>query len=230
MANYINYRATGSFGGSRDVFNKDTGAWYQKVKNGGKLSTTHCPAYEEFLHAGSFGYFNELTGVVSLLKVFTVAEAIDDKATTLKIYQREYDPVLHEGDVIMVAPATPTTTGVAITVGTITSATVDGLPTANFSITAAAFGVGVEIGSGELMVIGASAGSGKLAAVPLVNVIFAENVQITKPLRTSDFQNGYADLTLNLYYHACIDREMVAIPAYVELLNKMSNSVLWYQL
>lgn len=230
MANFINYRATGAFGGNREVFNKDEGTWYQKVKNGAKLSTTHCPAYEEFLQAGSFGYFNESTGVVSLLKVFTLAAEVTPTSTTVKIYQRPYDPVLKTGDVIMVAPATPSTTGIAITVGTLTSALVGTDAVVTFPITAEDLSDTVTYPVGTLFVIGASAGSGKLPAIPNVNVIFAETVQITKPLRTSDFQNGYADLTTSLYYHACIDRELVAIPDYVESLNKISNSALWFQL
>ena len=223
----INYRNQGTFGGYREVFNKDAGAWFQQVKNGAKLSTTHCPAYGEFIHAGEFGYLNETTGVVSWLKVFELAEAITALSTTVKIYQREYDPTLVATDVLIKAPATSTTTGKAVTVGTLTEGTVDGEAILSFDITANDFGA---CDAGTLFVIGASAGTGKLPAIPKINVIFAETIEITKPLRTSDFQLGYADIATSLYYHACIERELIAIPAYVELLNKMSNSERFFQL
>lgn len=227
MSNIINYRRTSSFGGFREVFNTDAGTRYQSVRNGAKISTTHCPALNEFINAGDFGYFDESTGIVSWLKVFTLAEAITTSSEVVKIYQRPYDPVLTATDVIMVAPATSTTTGVAITAGTITAGTVGGLPTANIAITANAIGA---LSAGALFVIGASAGSGKLPAIPNINVIFPENIEITKPLKTTDFALGYADITCSLYYHATIDKSCVAIPTYVGLLNKMSNSSLWFEL
>lgn len=225
--NVINYRNSGSFSGYRNVFNKDAGAWFQGVRLGAKLSTTHCPEYGGFIHAGEFGYLNETTGVVSWLKVFELAEAITALSTTVKIYQREYDPTLKATDVLIVAPATPTTTGKAVTVGTLTAGTLDGDAIVSFSITADDFGA---LDAGAYFVIGASAGTGKLPAIPHVNVIFAENVEITEALRTSDFQLGYADITTNLYYHAQIERELIAIPAYVDLLNLMPNSARFFQL
>ena len=230
MSNLINFYRTSTYGGYREVFNTDAGTRYQGVRNGAKLSTTHVPALDEMINAGDFGYFNESTGVVSWLKVFTLAAEVTPTSTTVKIYQRPYDPVLKVGDVIMVAPATASTTGVAITVTTITAGTVGTDVTANFSITAEDLSATVTYPAGTLFVIGAEAGSGKLPAIPNVNVIFAENVEITRPLRTSDFQNGYCDITTNLYYHATIDKSCVAIPTYVGLLNKMSNSSLWFEL
>ena len=226
MSNTINYRYSKTFGGMREVFNTEGGAFHP-VRHGGKLNYSHAPATGETLYAGDFGYLNELTGVVSWLRVFEVAEAIDDAATTLKIYQRDFDHVLREGDVIMVAPATPSTTGAAITVGTITYATVDGENVATFTIVADSLG---ELDANTLMVIGASAGSGKLPAIPNINVIFAENVTPSVSYKTSAFQSGKADIVTNLYYHACIDRDCVKIPAYVESLNKLSNSVLFFEL
>ena len=124
--NVINYRNSGSFSGYRNVFNKDAGAWFQSVRLGAKLSTTHCPEYGGFIHAGEFGYLNETTGVVSWLKVFELAESITALSTTVKIYQREYDPTLKATDVLIAAPATQTTTGKAVTVGTLTAGTLDG--------------------------------------------------------------------------------------------------------
>lgn len=230
MSNIINYRRTSSFGGYREVFNTDTGTRYQGVRNGAKISTTHCPALNEFINAGDFGYFNESTGVVSWLKVFTLAAEVTPASEIVKIYQRPYDPVLNVGDVIMVAPATASTTGVAITVTTLTEATVGGLPVVTFAITAADLSATATYAAGTLFVIGAAAGSGKLPAIPNINVIFAENVEITKPLKATDYALGYADITTNLYYHATIDKSCVAIPTYVGLLNKMSNSSLWFEL
>lgn len=230
MSNLINFYRTSTFGGFREVFNTDAGTRYQGVRNGAKLSTTHVPALDGMINAGDFGYFNESTGVVSWLKVFTLAAEVTPTSEIVKIYQRPYDPVLKVGDVIMVAPATAATTGVAITVTELTAALVGTDAVATFTITAGALSATVTYAAGTLMVIGAEAGSGKLAAIPNINVIFAENVEITRPLRASDFQNGYCDITTNLYYHATIDKSCVAIPTYVGLLNKMSNSSLWFEL
>ena len=224
LQNTINYHKSGSFGGTKEVF-----APYAKnreflVENGAILDSTQAPAYGERIYAGDFGYLDETTGKVKLLKTFKLKTALTAIATKVEIVQDEFSHVLHEGDILIVGGATGATAGAGITVGTLTAIT-GGV---SFAITANDFGA---LDAGTIFVIAGSAhASTAVPAMPKVNVIFGATIPINVVLKSSNFQNDAGDISCYLYYHAVIMKEVVNIPTYVEALNKISNSVRYFEL
>lgn len=223
-----NYYRTGKFGGTKEVFYIAGTNRLMSVEQGGRLDPSQAPAVGEAVFAGDFGYFNETTGKVKLLKTFKLHTALTALSEEVIFVQDEFSHVLHEGDFVMVSPATGATTGAAVTVGTITKDTIDGVDVAKFAIEANALGV---VAKDTVFVIAAASGAGKLPAVPVVNVVFAETCPITVPLRTSStLQDGYGDVDTNLHYHAVLMRESILVPTYVETYNKVSGSTRLFEL
>ena len=223
-----NYVKSGKFGGTKEVFYIAGTNRLMGVEQGGRLDPAQAPAVGEAVFAGDFGYFNEATGKVKLLKTFKLHTALTLLSEEVIFVQDEFSHVLHEGDFVMVSPATPTTVGTAVTVGTITDAVIDGVPVKKFAITAEDLGA---VDAGTVFVIAAASGAEKLPAVPVVNVVFAETCPINVPLRTSSsLQDGHGDVDTNLWYHAVLMRESILVPTYVESLSKINNSTRLFEL
>lgn len=222
--NGINFSKTGSYGGTMQVFYTPAHSRLLEVLNGAIIDKDYAPAFEEKAFAGDFGYYDRSTGKFKLLKTFKLHTEVTPTSTSVVVYQTEFDHVLHEGDVIMVAPATASTTGVAITVGAITLSTVGGVQVGTFSITAEDLSDTVTYDAGTLFVIGAEAGSAKLPKLTTINAILGSDVDITIPLKSSNFQSGYGDITCYPYYHGVLIKESIKLPTYVGLLNKMPNT------
>ena len=222
--NGINFSKTGTYGGTMQVFYSPAHNRLLEVVNGAIMDKDYAPALYEKAFAGDFGYYNHSTGKFQLLKTFKLHTAIDDTSTKMVFYQTEFDHVLHEGDVICIAPATASTTGIAITVGAVTLSTVKGVQVGTIDITAKTWGESVEIPAGTIFVIGAEAGSGKLPKLTTINAILGSDVDITIPLKSSNFQSGYGDITCYPYYHGVLIKESIKLPKYVELLNKLPNT------
>lgn len=229
MSNVINYYKTGTYGGTREVFTPYARNREFLVENGAKLASAQAPAVGESIYAGDFGYLNESTGTVTLLKTFKLHTALTTNSTEVIFIQDEFSHVLHEGDIVMVGGATGTTTGAGRTVGTITKAVIAGVPVAKFAITANDFGA---VAANTIFVIADAAhASTAKPVVSTINTVFIETVKIKTPINTnSTLTDGYGDYTVALAYHATMLKESIYIPTYVEALNKISNSTRYFEL
>lgn len=228
----VQMRTKGSAGGQKIVFytparNKRVG-----VVNGAELDSTGCPAVGGKIFMGDFGYYTPSTGKVKHLKTFKLAKELKATETTVYFYGGDFDHVLTTGTILMVAPATGTTTGAGAAVTAVEVTTLSGVAGNVYkgTITAGAFSANAVDANTIFVEADKAHASTSLPLVPTINCIFAFDIYIDFPYAKSITDWGKATYTTGLYYHETLYKASVNIPPYVETLNKLSNNDTLFEL
>lgn len=221
----VQIRTKGSVGGQKIVFYTPARHKRVGVVNGAELDSTGNPPVGGKIYMGDFGYYVPSTGKVKHLNTFKLAKELLATDTDVYFYGGDFDHLLKSGMVLMVAPATNTTTGLASAISNVEVTTLAGVDGNVYkgTIVAAALSAST-VAVNTIFVEGASAGSGKLPLLPTINCIFAFDTDIYYDYSTAIDDWGKAVYPVGLYYHETLYKGSVNIPPYVELLNKLSNN------
>lgn len=207
-------RKSGEVGGGRPVF--DQRFRQSRMADGALIDNP--PALGGIIFAGDIAQYDSTTCTCKHLKVFKIAKAVGASDTAILVYRGNFSHVLDAGLVLMAAPATLTTTGAAVTVGTVTETTdVTAGDVYSFAITANALG---ELAKDSLLVEANSAGaSGKVMIISNPNTVFTHDIYIDEtPSNSADtnWTAGFKYATA-LFNSATLLEDMVTpIPAAVK--------------
>lgn len=227
----VELRTKGSVGGQKIVFYAPAEGQKVELANGGRLDSTGNPAVGGKIYTGDFGYYTASTGKVKHLNTFKLAKELLATDTDVYFYGGDFDHTLISGMVLMVAPATKTTTGLASAISNVEVTTLTGVDGNVYKGTIVAASLSATtVAVDTIFVEGASAGSGKLPLLPTINCIFAADVDIVYDYATSINDWNKAVYTVPLFIKHTVYKASVNIPAYVELLNKLSNNDTLFEL
>lgn len=159
-----------------------------RVTNGALI--VNAPAVGEMIYEGDLGEFDFQTNTVKHLRVFVVAVAAVASATEIIVKAGDGYHVPKANDIVMIAPTNFVTgNGTAKTIQTVAE-DANGL---KITLDAA---IG-EVAEGDLLVIGATAGSTKAVAV-VPNTVFTQDVYIERAAATT-YNGAGARYSVPLY-------------------------------
>lgn len=154
--NNVLYRKSGTIGGGRSVIDQEH--LQGRLTNGAEI--VNPPAVGGVMFQGDVCEYSYSTKLAKHMRIFELADAVDDADTVIYFKRNDFTHVPEAGMVIMAVPSTLTSTGLYITLGTVTKTSVVGIGNVySAAITAASFGSGVSFAAGALFTVGVSVGS-----------------------------------------------------------------------